>query len=330
MDKIQIIENISKKGKVPVAELEKEYNEIFNTLPPSDDREKQALKQLNNNHVSIGEDRTEDVEMIVIGLRQQTDFNRKKIEDILKKFESDKEEMLNSGKVKMVDVKVGESEEPKVRPAVIDMQEEFQVGQDMVKNPSFGKELGPSYNRNTLIFARMPGDKEWVISNFALRNDFATEFKKENMFIPMTVNCLGTIADGLKTGKSTKYIPFDEDINVSNLIATLCGDHIQSLGDAMAYAEKQDSKDYDRFIVTSGTVQFVNEPKKEGQSYRLAIDDMTTDHLETAWVDEIIGIPEQKKDYTLICQTAIGDKKDKEGNKTGEKQLTLNVLGWYP
>ena len=329
MDKTKILENISKKGKVTVADLEKEYTEIFNKLPPSDDREKQALKELNNTHVGAGEDKTEDVEVIVLGLRQLTDFTKKTVAEALKKYEDDKVATLESGKVQLIPIDKDKPDGDKA-PRVMDQQESFEFNGETIKNPNFGKPLDPKYNRNSLVLARKPGDKEWVITSFALRNAHATDFKREDMFLPLTINCLGTIKDGLKTGQSTKYLPFDEEINMSQLIATTCGDHIQELGNVFAYAEKQDDKDYERFVVTSGTVQFMNPPKQEGNSYNGSIDDLTTDHLETIFVDEIVGIPEKKKDYTFICQTAIKDKKDKDKNPTGEKQVILNVLGFYP
>ncbi len=329
MDKTKILENISKKGKVPVADLEKEFEEIFNGLPPSDDREKHALKELNNKHAGAGESRTEDVEVIVLGLRQLTDFNKNKIIDALKKFNDDKVAVLKSGEVKMFPIDKDNPEGEQV-PKVMDLQETFEYEGKDVKNPTFGQPLGNKWNRNTLVFARKPGDKEWVTTSFALRNAHATDFKREDMFLPLTINCLGTIKDGLKSGQDTKYIPFDEKINMSQLIAAVCGDHIQELGDVFAYAEQQDPKDYERFVVTSGTVQTLYPPKEEGNSYNGGIDDITTDHLETIFVDEIIGIPEKKKDYTFICQTSIKDKKDKEKKPTGEKQVILNVMGFYP
>ena len=164
MDKTQILENISKKSKVSVAELGKEYEEIFNKLPPSDDREKQALKELNNKHVGAGEDRTEDFEMIVIGLRQLTDFNKKTVEETMKKYNDDKVGLLESGKVKLIDNV----------PRVIDLQESFVYNNETIKNPTFGKPMDPKFNRNSLVFARKPGQKEWVVTSFALRNAFGS------------------------------------------------------------------------------------------------------------------------------------------------------------
>lgn len=319
MDKKTIIENISKKSKVPVPDLEKEYKEIFNELPPSDDREKKALKELNNRHVGGGEDRTEDFELIVIGLRKLTDFNKKTVDETLEKYNKDKEGLLESGKVKMID---GE-------PKVIDLQESFEYDGNTIKNPNFGKALEPKYNRDTVVFARRPDEKEWTLSKLAMRDQFATDFEPALMYRTLTANCLGSIEDGLKTGKNTRFNPFDEDINVSSLIANLCGDHVQELGDVYAYTEKLDAKDYDRFVVTSGTVQHMNPPKQEGNSANGAIDDITTDELYTIFVDPILPLPEKKSDYTFVCQPAIKDKKDKDKKPTGEKQLILNVLGYY-
>jgi len=328
MDKKTILENISKKSKVAVAELEKEFETIFNGLPPSDDREKQALKQLNNNNVGGGEDKTEDVELILLGVRQLTDFNAKTVAETLKKYESNKVEMLESGKVKLVPVDPKNPDGDK-EPIVIDLQETFQFNGEDIKNPTFGKPMGHKYNSNTLVLARKPGDKEWVVSSLALRDEFATGINPQEMLIPMTVNCLGTIADGLKTARSTKLLPFDEEINVSQLIAQTCGDHVQELKNVFEYTKTLDMKDYDRFVVTSGTLQYCNKPKVEGQSYNGSIDDLETSELITVFIDPRLGEPKKEKDYTFICQPTIKPKKDKNKQPTGEDQVILNVMGYY-
>lgn len=325
----KILDNISKKSKVPVDELEKEYKVIFDGLPPSDDREKQALKDLNNKHVGVGDDKTEDHEIIVLGVRNLTDFNAKTITEVLDKYSKDQEGMLESGRVKLMPVDVNQPEGKK-EPKAIDMQESFQFNGETIKNPNFGKPLGPKFNSNTLVLARKPGDVEWVQTTFALRDNHATDFDAGLMFTPLTVNCLGDIASGLKTGRSTKFNPIqDMELNISQLIASTCGDHVHQLEDVYAYTETLDSKDYDRFVVTSGTVQSMYPPKTEGNSANGKIDDITTDGLVQIFVDSRLPMPSVKEEYSFICQPAIKEAKDKDKKPTGEMQLILNVMGYY-
>lgn len=323
MDKNQAMQNIAKKGKVEVAVLTKEYEEIFSKMPDSPDREHLALRELNNRY-SGPEDKTAKFDVCVVGYFNLTDFNRKTLKEAIDAYKKDPEGTLKRGVVRLI-----ENE-----PVVIDLKETF--GKENYKNSNYEKALGHSYNRNVLVLAKEDGTLEWKISTIALRDDFAmTSLPQAHKVIK--TNLLGSIAEELKTAKSTKFNITDEALDTNAILMDVAKDKIVILGDCLTEAKKHTKKDpgfYNRFVITSGECKYMNDPKQEGGNYNGTFDDFTTDAMVTAFVDRAAGKPEIGVEYTLIAQTSVKKKQKKvEGTNdyvdTDEDQLILNVLGFY-
>ncbi len=318
MDQSQALQNIAKKGKTEVAALTTELKEILEQLPETPDKQRQALRELNSRY-SAPDDKTAKFDVCIVGLYNLTDFNSKTIKEANQLYASNKEAALEQGVIKIID---GE-------PTVIDLKKSF--GRDNIKNNQYGKPLGNSWNRNVRALVKAEGG-EYTISEIALRGDFSRA-SLPPMFQVLKCNLLGDIETGLKTAKGSKFTASDEKIDYGGLLATLATDKVIILGDCFDEAKKHKKGDdgfYRRFIVTSGEVKFMNDPKRDGGNYNGMIDDFTTDKMITVFVDGALVKPEIGKEYTFICQSSIKFEWDKElQQNTTEEKLVLNVLGYY-
>ncbi len=319
MDRNQALANIAKKGKVEVTVLTKELEEIMTQMPEAPDKERQALRELNRRY-SGADDKSEKFDICIVGLYNLTDFNSKATKEALELYAKNKEGALESGVIKIVDGK----------PIVIDMKKTF--GKDNIKNNNYGKELGHSYNRNIRVLVREDGGKDWIINEVALRGDFS-DTSLPPMFKILHCNLLKGTNGELKTARSSKFAESEEKIDYNALLTTLAKDKVVILGDAFDEAHKHQKSDagfYRRFIITSGEVKFMNDPKKEGGNYNGTIDDFTTDKMVTVFVDGALDKPEIGQEYTFIAQSSIKFEWDKEKQaNTDEEKLVLNVLGYY-
>ena len=330
MDVESIIENISKKSKVPIEELKKEYEQVLGTLPDSPDKEKQALKQVNNKHVGGANDKTEDFDIVVIGVRRVVDFNAKVVEEAISAYHKDPQSTLESGRVQLLPMDPNNPNGEK-EPRAIDTKKSFPYDGKDVPNSNYGKPLLPKYNSDCVVLARKNSSDKWQVTKLALRENHAQSFDTNLMFTPVSANLLGKIDEkGLKTGKSSKFTAFEiPDFNMNNILNEVCADHVMMLGDVFKYTEGLDQKDYDRYVITGGTVQSMYPPKTAGNSANGLIDDLTSDQLESVFIDPRLRLPEEGQEYTFVCSPTIRPRKDKDKNPTGENQLTLNVLGYY-
>ena len=313
--------NIAKKGKVEVADLEKELTEIIEVMPPTADREVQALRELNNRY-SGPPDNTGKFDICIVAVYKLGDFSAKTIDTALKSYKKDNEAALEAKIVKIID---GEA-------VALDRQETIDYGKGPAKNPNFGKPLEHSYTRDVLALVRPEGETEYALTTIAFRNDLAAS-SLPAMYVLLKCNLLGSIADGLKSAKSTRFATSDEKIDYNSQLTSLAKDKILMLGDCFTEAKKHNKEDkgfYDRFIITSGDCKFMNDPKKVGGNYNGTFDDFTTEQMVSAFVDPVLGKPEIGQAYTLIAQTAIKKGWDKATNSnTDEDILVMNVMGYY-
>ncbi len=321
MDKNQALLNIAKKGKTEVSVLEKELTEIVEQMPNTPDRERLAMRELNNRY-SGPPDKTNKFDVCIVGLYNLTDFNRKTLKAAIDAYKADKVGTLERGVVQLIDNE----------PVVIDLKEIFG---DNIKNTNYGKPLGHSFNRNVLVLAKEDGTLEWKISTIALRGDFSST-SLPPMYKVLKCNLLGEIATELKTAKATKFNVSDETIDYNTTLTNVAKDKIVMLGDCLNEAKKHNKKDkgfYNRFVITSGECKFMNDPKKEGGNFNGTFDDFTTDKMVTAFVDPELGKPDIGSEYTLIAQTSV--KKEQKKNEQGEyvdteeDALIMNVMGYY-
>lgn len=322
LDKNQALQNIAKKGKVEVAVLQKELAEIMTQLPETKDKERQALRELNSRY-SAPDDKTNKFDIFIFGVYNLTDFNAKAAKDALKAFAKNKEAAIETGKIKIID---GE-------PVPIDMKETF--GKNNIKNQNYGKPLGNSWNRNVKVLAKPEGEGSYQITELSLRGDFANSSMPPT-YKELSCNLLGDLKDGLKTARSSKFNETGNAVDYNGLLTSLAKDKVFMLGDLFDEAKKHDRKDpdyYSRFVITSGEVKYMNDPKKEGGNYNGVIDDFTTDKPITVFVDGALPKPEVGNEYTFIAQSSI--KKEQEKTSTGEyvdtdeEKVILNVLGYY-
>ncbi len=321
MDKDKALQNIATKGKVQVSDLAKELGEIIESMAPSPDREVLAMRELNRRY-SGPPDESKKYSICFVGRQNLTDFNGKTLKDAMVAFNKDKVAALESGVVKMEGSDV----------IVVDLKKTF--GSDNTVNNNYGKALGNSWNRNTLILVREDGGSEWAISNVALRGDFARGESLPAMYKVINCNLIGSIAEGLKTVKTSKFAETDEAIDYNGLLNSLGKDNIVLLGDTLDEARKHTKADegfYNRYIITSGEVKFMNDPKKEGNSYNGMIDDFTTDKMVTVFVDPSLEKPEIGEIYSFVGQTSVGHEYDKDTQKnTEEEKVIMNVMGFFP
>lgn len=322
VDTTQALANIAKKGKTEVAALQIELDEIMGTMPNTPDRERLALRELNNRY-SGPPDKTAKFDICIVGLHQLGDFSRQTMKAAMDAYKKDPEDALERGLVG--------KHEGEIVP--LDIQKTINYGQGDTENKGFGKPLEHSYSRNVVVLAREEGAAECVLTELAMRNDFAKSSLPE-MFKTLKCNLLGSIKNGLKTAKTSKFNPSSEDpIDFNGLLNSLAKDKIKSLGDCFADAKTWDKTKpgfYSRYVITEGECKFMNDPKKEGGNLNGTFDSYTTDSMVSAFVDPAAGKPVIGQEYTLIAQTSIKKGYDKETrSSTDEDVLVLNVLGFY-
>lgn len=319
MDKKTALENIAKKGKTTVAILQKELDEVIAQMPDSPDRERLALRELNNRY-SGPEDSSNKFDFVVVGYSNLTDFNRKTLNDVMADYKRDPEGTLESGRVKL---------DAMNHAYVVDLKESFG---DNFKNANFGKELGHSWSRNAIVLAKEVDGSNYVLADLALRGGFANTDTPE-MFKVFTGNFLGTLDKGLKTAKTTKFGVSEQQIDVASVLEEVAKDKLLMLGDCFAEAKKHTKGEagyYSRFVITSGDCRFMNEPKHEGGNYSGTFDDFTTDNQIQVFVDPLAGKPVIGDEYTLIAQTSVKPSYVKETkSNTGPDALVMNIMGFY-
>jgi len=323
MDTKTALLNIAKKGRVEVTVLKKELAEIIEVMPPTPDREVQALRELNNRY-SGPPDNTGKFDVCIVALFKLGDFSANTIKEAIKTYNKDNEAALDAKIVKIVDGEV----------VALDRQETIDYGKGATKNVNFGKPLEHSYTRDVLALVRDADDDkaEFALTTIAFRNDLAAS-SLPAMYKLLSCNLLGSIAEGLKSAKSTRFATSDEAIDYNAQLTSLAKDKILMLGDCFDEAKKHNKDDkgfYDRFIITSGDCKFMNDPKKDGGNFNGTFDDFTTEQMVSAFVDPALGKPEIGQAYTLIAQTAIKKGWDKATNSnTDEDILVMNVMGYY-
>lgn len=323
-DRKQALDNIAKKGKVEVSVLEQELKEIEAELPPSNNKEMLALKELNDRY-SGPPDNTTKFEICIFGIQQVSDFNSATFKKAKDAYKKDKSQAIENG---LVEVKDGEI-------IVLDRQKTIDYGKGPVDNPNYGKPLAHSLVRNALVLAAEEGSEDYKITELQLRGDFATTSRPQE-FKTLSCNLLGSVAEGLKTAKTSKFNAIDKKIDYNGLLQKLAKDKIVLLGDTFDEAKKhsKDEKDYfRRFIITNGKIKFIGDPKGKSNNYNGTIDDITTDKMITVFVDGDLPKPEQDTEYTFIAQSSIKKEQEKDdaGNwvEIDEEKVVLNVLGYY-
>lgn len=328
MEKAKALQNIAKKGNVEVAALQKEFDEIFKELPDSPDRERMALRELNSRY-SAPDDKTVKLDVLIFGYGNLTDFNSKVIKNALGAYKKNPEKALSDKVVKLVDG----------NPIPLDIQKKKKFGDKEVDNKNYGKPLGHSWNKNVWALVSPENEDKWAIKGISLRGDYATTS------LPPTLKVLNTnlLQDdktgGYKSSRSTKFTEIDKTIDFNGLLSQLASDKVVVLGDTFDWAEKhkkdsykEEKEYYQRFIITSGDVQYMNDPKAAGDNYNGTIDDFTTEEPVTVFVDGDLPKPELGQEYTFIAQPSIKKKKEKQGDEyveTDEEQVILNILGFY-
>lgn len=321
MDRSQALQNIAKKGKTQVPLLEKELAEIIETLPPSNDRERLGLNELNRRH-SGPPDKTSKFDICIIGLYKLGDFSSKTFKTALDKYKADPDGTEEMGMVKVVDG----------TPVVLDMQKTINYGKGDVENKNYNKPLDHSYTRTVLALIKEEEGAEYILDTIDLRNDFAFSSLPER-YTSLNCNLLGELGKDLKTAKSTKFNVSEQQIDYNALLIKLGKKHVFQLGDCLEEAAKHNKDQdgfYDRFVITSGEVKFMNDPKSEGNNFNGTVDDFTTDQMVSVFVDPALGKPTIGKEYTLIAQSSVKKGYDtKTSQNTDEDVLVLNIMGYY-
>lgn len=318
-----IFKNIATKGKIDIAQVKAEFTEISLKLPDTPDRDRLALRELNNKY-SGPPDNTEKMQVCIIGVMQLGDFSAKSIKAAQDLYKSNPETALTR---KMVEIVKGEV-------IVLDIQQtvDFKQGKGQQPNPNIGKPLGHSYNRNTIVLAKLKDDTEWQLSTLALRGEFAWT-SMPFMYKNLDCNLLGDISGGLKTARTTQFKESSDGIDFNAELTKLAQDKVISLASALDEAKKW-TKDmagfYDRFSIVEGEVKFMNDPKKPGDSFNGKIDSFETNKMITCFVDDVLGKLIVGEEYTFIVQCGIGKGYDQKTKKqTDEPVPMLNVLGAY-
>ena len=321
VDTSKALQNIAKKGRITEEQAKSEFDEIVETMPVSPTRDKQALRELNNRY-SGPPDNTGKYEICIVGLHKLGDFSEKTIASALAAYAKDPDDALTRGLVSKVGDEV----------VALDIQKSINYGKGDIENKNFGKPLEHSYTRNAIILAREEGAGEWVLSSLTLRNDFANSSIPE-MYKSLNVNLLGSISEGLKTAKTSKFNAMEDAIDYNSQLLSFAKDRVFELGDVLDNAKKWNSEDpgfYSRFVITEGEVKFMNDPKKEGGNFAGTVDSFTTDQMVRVFIDPALGKPDVDQEYVFLAQHSVKkgyDAKTKEN--TDEDVLVLNVLGYY-
>ena len=318
MNSEKIIENIAKKSGLSTSKLNDELSSILEGIPPGDNREEKALRELNKQFSNKSS--AMPYEGIIFGLGQLGDYTGKMIAEALDRYNQDSIGALQAGIVKEVDGKI----------VVIDNRETFKSGK---KNFNFGKVLNHSYNRTCLALILVEG--RYTVTKLELRDKFATEnLPPMNVLVSFKAN--GNVTDGLRTAASTKWettrvVPTDE---LGSLLIEKCPDHLKQLGDCFEYhrgLKEGTTEYYDRYIITNGTVSYAKEAGEGKNSAYMVIDDITVDSTVSCFVPSNITLPDVDTDVTIIAKTSIGKRWDSENKiSTDEDVLQLNVMGLVP
>jgi len=317
VDVEKILQNIAKKSGTEMGKLREEYNTVLQKVPPGDKREEKALKELNK-VFSVGRSPAVSYEGIILGIGQLGDYAKTRIAKAMEAYQNDPQSAISQGMVKLEGDEV----------IVLDNRAEFSPGKP---NNNFGKPLGHGYNRTCVALVKEDG--VYQLATVELRGKHATEqLPPLNTLLKFRAN--GGIEDGLRTSESaTKWETLEivEQAKLTELLNEKGGDHIVSLGDCMDYHRslpEGTQEYYNRFVITSGQVAFTKEPKEGSDTAFMVLDDMTVDESVSCFVPAELPLPEDQADITVIAQTGIGKKWDRENKvKTDEEVLQMNVLG---
>ena len=312
------LDNICKKAGADMKEVKEAYVEAIKNTPPGPMQEDKALKAVNK---VFGGGRSPAVafEAIILNIGSIFDYSKNKIAAALTAYDDNAENAVASGLVKL-----GDNNE--VIP--LDNLEIFSTG---TKNSNFGKVLKHSFTRKCFILIKKDG--KYKKSTLELRNKLAQENLPPTNCL-LKFRALGDSKDGLRTSDTaTSYETIEVISNdkIVDLIMEFYKDNVKMLGDCLDYHKSLPDKSqefYNRVVITSGTIVYTKPSEDLDKNHFMILDDYSVEEAISCFVDNNVVLPEQGSDVTVIGQTVLGKKWDRD-NKVhlDEDALQLNVSG---
>ena len=330
------LEAIAKKSGKTLAEVQEAYDKALTTLPPSikneKRKEKTALMIVNRDLAVNTRSDAITYEGVIVGAKRARDLMARIRENALTAYKEDPQKTLGEGLVKLAED--GQS--------VLVLDNRATINDKPNKN--FGKERPATmFMRECVITAREPGETDFICGKITLWNQQAKLTIPMHKLISFKANggldeATGELA--LRSSVNTQFevkqeLPDDEIVEI---IDNSLEKHYKELGELFDYHKSVQGTpaQYESFIVTEGSVQWVNLSEDPTKNHSITINDNSLPegskgvkvwipnelgHLINFGRDSIVGI---------IGYTSMGKGWDSEAKKqTDEEVLQINAYSVF-
>lgn len=332
-ESLQLIAN--KSGK-KIAEVKDAYDVALKTLPPSMKSEKRreatALRIVNRDLAVNTRSSSEAYEGVIVGAKRVRDLMEYSRKIALDAYREDPGKAIADGVVSL-------SEDGNT-VNVLDTRTEVQGK----PNKNLGKPRAEHmYMRECIIAARKPGDTEFTAGKIQLWNDQAKLSIPMCKFISFNANGGLNESSGMLELKSSVTTSFNiqEDLpddEVMSIIDDAFDGNYKTLGELFEFHQSiaGTPAQYESFVVTEGTVQWVNLAQEEGKNHSITVNDTSIpeggDGVKV-WIPAELGhLVNFGKDsiVTIIGYTSLNKKWDSElKQKTDEDVVQINAYSVF-
>lgn len=324
----------TKSGKT-LAEVKEAYDVALSTLPPSMKSEKRreatALRIVNRDLAVNTRSSSEAYEGVIVGAKRVRDLMEYSRKIALDAYREDPGQAIADGLVSL-------SEDGKV-VNVLDTRTEVQGK----PNKNLGKARAEHmYMRECIIAARKPGEKEFTAGKIQLWNDQAKLSIPICKFINFNAN--GGLNENtglleLKSSVTTSFNIKDDlpDDEVMSIMDDAFEDNYRTLGELFEFHQSivGTPAQYESFVVTEGTVQWVNLGE-EGKNHSITVNDTSIpeggDGVKV-WIPAELGhLVNFGKDsiVTIIGYTSLNKKWDSDKKeKTDVDVVQINAYSVF-
>ncbi len=324
---------ISKKSGKTLAEVQEAFNNALTTLPPSyseAQKQKYALKIVHKDLLINTKSTAIAYEGIIVGTGRTRDLMKGIRTRAITSYNENPEAAINEGLVKLEGENV----------IVLDNRKELSPGKP---NPKFGQERPKEMlMRECIIAARIPGESKWIPGKISLWNNAAKLSTPVGVLLGFKANGeLDNNEYSLRSSVETSFEPKPTNLNpneIMRIIDTTFEGHYKALGECFEYCKSIQGTParWDHYVVTEGTIQYINLNDDPTKNHRIVIsDDTLGDDTQsvTVWLPNALR---HLVDFgrgtivTIIAQTSINKGYDsKTKQQTDEDVLALNAFSIF-
>jgi len=319
------------KSGVSIEQLTENYNRINASLPssvPDAQKEKRTFQLLRSELTTSMRSPAVMFHGAVVGADEPRDIMVAIKAKIVEEYQADPEGVLSSGKARL------DGEEL----VILDARKEYSSGNP---NSNFGKPQ-PEHLWVRRAIAVIKTEDGYKPAKLTLRGDVAKSNLSLGTFCDF--RALGEANDDglydLRSSSATAFTPGGEEgaEDLHTAISEAFTANFKPLGELTVDFHRSEMQgDYEAFVVTEGTVEFIKKIESEKAFSDLLILNDETLPLDadaiTCWIPQTMR---ETIDFgkgsivTVICRTSVGKGYDREKKEqTDEDRVMLNVLGIF-